>query len=225
MTRASDLAGRDIDAVPRGARTQGPAALHHLRQRRRRQEHADRPAALRIEGAATRISSPRSTRRLEEVRHAGRRSRLRAAARRPDRRARAGHHDRRRVPVLLDRQAQLHRRRHAGPRAVHAQHGHRRLDGRRRRHPGRRAQGRADADAAAQLPRLAARHPQGRARRQQDRSRRLFEGDVRRDRARTIGRSPRRSGSPRSSASRSRRSKATTSRARARTRPGIAGRR
>ena len=33
--------------VPRAARAQEPAALHHLRQRRRRQEHAHRPPALR----------------------------------------------------------------------------------------------------------------------------------------------------------------------------------
>ena len=46
-------------------------------------------------------------------RHAGRRPRLRAAGRRPRRRARAGHHDRRRLPLLLHRQAQVHRRRHA----------------------------------------------------------------------------------------------------------------
>src|SRR5438034_2063308 len=38
-------------AVPEGARAQEPAALHHLRQRRRRQEHVDRPAAVRIEDA------------------------------------------------------------------------------------------------------------------------------------------------------------------------------
>ena len=38
-----------------------------------------------------------------------------------------------------------------GPRAVHPQHGHRRLDRRRRGDPDRRAQGRADADAAPQL--------------------------------------------------------------------------
>ncbi len=89
----------------------------------------------------------------------GERTRLRAAGRRPRRRARAGHHHRRRVSLLLDRQAQVHRRRHAGPRAVHAQHGDGRLDRRSRRDPDRCAQGRADADAPAQLHRLAARHP------------------------------------------------------------------
>jgi hypothetical protein len=69
--------------------------------------------------------------RQQEVGHARRRHRLRAAGRRPGGRARAGHHHRRGLPLLQHRQAQVHRRRHAGPRAVHAQHGHRRLDGRR----------------------------------------------------------------------------------------------
>ena len=110
----------------------------------------------------------------QQVGHAGRRARLRAAARRPGGRARAGHHDRRRLPLLLDRPAQVHRRRHAGPRAVHAQHGHRRVDRRLRRDPDRRAQGRAHPDAPPQLPRLAARHPPRRARGQQDGPRRLL---------------------------------------------------
>ena len=79
--------------------------------------------------------------------------------RRPGRRARAGHHHRRRLPLLLHRAAQVHRRRHAGPRAVHPQHGHRRLDRRPRRDPDRRPQGRAHPDPPAQLPRVAARHP------------------------------------------------------------------
>ena len=45
--------------------------------------------------------------------------------------------------------APLHPGRHAGPPAVHAQHGHRRLDRRPGRAAGRRAQGRADADPPA----------------------------------------------------------------------------
>ena len=60
-----------------------------------------------------------------------------ALHRRAARRARAGHHDRRRLPLLRDRAAQVHPRRHARARAVHAQHGDRRVD-RRRRHPARR---------------------------------------------------------------------------------------
>ena len=50
------------------------------------------------------------------------------ARRRALRRARAGHHDRRRLSLLRDRQAQVHRRRHAGARAIYPQHGHRRVD-------------------------------------------------------------------------------------------------
>src|SRR3546814_5388514 len=41
------------------------------------------------------------------------------------RRARAGDHDRRRLSLLLDRQAQVHRRRHARPRTIYPQHGDR----------------------------------------------------------------------------------------------------
>ena len=148
----------------------------------------------------------------QEGRHAGRRARLRAAGRRPRRRARAGHHHRRRLPLLLHRQAQVHRRRHAGPRAVHAQHGHRRLDRRPRRDPDRRAQGRADPDAAPQLPRLAARHPQRRAGGQQDGPRRLRR---RRSSTRIDAdyRDVRRADRPRTTSSRSRcrRCRATTS--------------
>ena len=98
-------------------------------------------------------------------RHPGRRPRLRAAGRRPHGRARAGHHDRRRLPVLLHRAPQVHRRRHPGPRAVHPQHGHRRVDRRPRRDPDRRPQGRAHPDPPPQLPRVAARHQAGRGRR------------------------------------------------------------
>ena len=92
-------------------------------------------------------------------RHARREHRFRAVGGRPRRRARTGHHDRRRLPLLLHRQAQIHRRRHAGPRAIHAQHGHRRLDRRSGGDPDRCAQGRADPDPPAQLPRASARHP------------------------------------------------------------------
>ena len=141
----------------------------------------------------------------QESRHAGRRARFRAARRRARGRARAGHHDRRRVPLLLDRQAQVHRRRHAGPRAVHAQHGDRRLDRGSRGDPDRRAQRRADADAAAQLHRLAARHPARRARDQQDGSRRLLARGRSTPSCRTTASSPRRSASTTSSASRCRR--------------------
>ena len=127
------------------------AALHHLRQRWTTASRTligrllyDTKMIFEDQLAALEADS-------QEGRHPGRRHRLRPAGRRPGGRARAGHHHRRRLSLLLDRAAQVHRRRHAGPRAVHPQHGHRRLDRRRRRHPGRCAQGRADADAAAQL--------------------------------------------------------------------------
>ena len=126
----------------------------------------------------------RARRRQQAPRHAGRGDRFRAAGRRPGRRARAGHHHRRRLSLLRDRQAQVHRRRHAGPRAIYAQHGHRRLDRRPRRDPGRCAQGRADPDPAALLSREADRHPPLRAGGEQDGPGRLRPGRVRRDRRR-----------------------------------------
>ena len=77
----------------------------------------------------------------------GRRDRLLALHRRPERRARAGHHHRRRVPLLLDRRPRKFIIADTpGPRAVHAQHGDRRVDRRRRDHPDRRAPRRAPAD-------------------------------------------------------------------------------
>ena len=60
--------------------------------------------------------------------------------------ARAGHHHRCGLSLFLHRQTQVHHRRHAGPRAVHPQHGHRRFH-RAIGHPaGRCPQGRADPD-------------------------------------------------------------------------------
>jgi sulfate adenylyltransferase subunit 1 len=78
------------------------------------------------------------------------------AHRRPARRARAGHHHRRRLSLLLHGAAQVHHRGHAGPRAVHAQHGHRRIDRRCRRGADRRQQRRADSVAPPRLHRVAA---------------------------------------------------------------------
>ena len=62
------------------------------------------------------------------VRHPGRRARFRAAGGRAGRRARAGHHHRCRLSLFRHRATQVHRRRYARSRAVHAQHGDRRLD-------------------------------------------------------------------------------------------------
>ncbi len=98
--------------LSRAAPAQGAAALHHLRQRRRRQVDADRAAAVRFEDDL-RGPARRARGRQQARRHAGPGDRFRAARRRPRRRARAGHHDRRRLSLLLDREAQVHRRRHA----------------------------------------------------------------------------------------------------------------
>ena len=81
-------------------------------------------------------TSPRAGRRVHEPR---------AAHRRPPGRARAGHHHRRRLPLLRHAEAQVHHRRHPGPHAVHAQHGHRRVDRRPRPRPHRRPQGRSSS--------------------------------------------------------------------------------
>ena len=183
---SNDLLADDIEAYLDQHEHKTHAAVHHLRQRRRRQVHADRPAALRLE-AGVRGSPRRARGRLEEGRHPGRRARLRAAGRRPRRRARAGHHHRRRLPVLLHRAPQVHRGRHPGPRAVHAEHGHRRVHRRRRGDPHRRPQGRAHPDPPPQLPRVAARDPPRGGGHQQARPRRLLPGGVRRDRSRLPG--------------------------------------
>ena len=76
--------------------------------------------------------------------------RPRPADRRPARRARAGDHDRRRLPLLLDAAPRLRDRRLPGARAVHPQHGHRRVDGRARHRAGRRPPRRRRSDAAPQ---------------------------------------------------------------------------
>ena len=171
--------------------------------------HADRPAAVRVQAACSTISSPRSRRDSAQGRHPGRRPRLRAAGRRPGRRARAGDHDRRRLPLLLHRPAQVHRRRHARPRAVHAQHGHRRLDRGRRGDPDRRPQGRADPDAAARylVSLLGIRHVVLAVNKMDlvDYSQERFD-----ESSATTARSPRRSASTTSRRSRCRRCTATT---------------
>jgi sulfate adenylyltransferase subunit 1 len=51
------------------------------------------------------------------------------------------HHHRRGLPLFLHRQAQIHHLGYPGPRAVHPQHGHRRLHLRSGHHPDRRPQG------------------------------------------------------------------------------------
>ena len=120
--------------------------------------HADRPAALRVE-AGLRGPPRRARGRLEEGRHPGRRPRLRPAV--------DGLAAEREQGITIDvayRFFSTERRKFIvadtpGPRAVHPQHGHRRVDRRPRRDPDRRPQGRAHPDPPPQLPRLAARHP------------------------------------------------------------------
>ena len=99
--------------------------------------------------------------------------RPRPADRRAARRARAGHHDRRRLPLLPHAAAQVHHRRHAGPRAVHAQHGHRHVDGGPVADPHRCPQGHRRAVPAAHVHLVAARRAARRRVRQQDGPRRL----------------------------------------------------
>jgi hypothetical protein len=70
MAHVSDLIADRHRRLPEAARAQEPAALHHLRQRGRRQEHADRPPAVRIEDALRRPAR-RTRGRLEEGRHQG----------------------------------------------------------------------------------------------------------------------------------------------------------
>ena len=114
----------------RGAARARPAPLRHRRLRRRRQVHAGRAGCCTTPSRCSPTSSTPSQR--------GRRrqgpgdARPGAAHRRPARRARAGHHHRRRLPLLrhADRR-ELHPRRLPRARAVHPQHGHRRVHRRR----------------------------------------------------------------------------------------------
>ncbi len=107
-----------------------------------------------------------------------------AAHRRPAGRARAGDHHRRRLPLLLHRHPQVHHRRRARARAVHPQHGDRRLDRPPGAHPGGRAQGRRHPDPAPRRHRPPARHPAPGRRGEQDGPGGLVGGGVRRHRAR-----------------------------------------
>ena len=155
----------------------------HRRQRRRRQEHTDRAIAVRL-ARGLRGSGQVGREGVEEP--DGRTDRFLALHRRTPRRTRAGHHDRRRLPLLRDEPAQIHPGRHPRPRAVHAQHGHRRLDRRRRDSARRRAVRHARAVEAARPHREAARHPELRARGEQDGSRGLRPRRLRGHRVRLL---------------------------------------
>ena len=146
-------------------RRQPAAALHHRRQRRRRQEHADRPPAARQQGdpggpARRARGAPRGgageaidlsllTDGLEAEREQG--ITIDVAYR-----------------YFATPAAQVHHRRRAGPRAVHAQHGHGREHGRRRGGAGRRAPRAAAADPPARLSGAVGGHSARRAGGQQD---------------------------------------------------------
>ncbi len=167
MSHQSDLIAARHPRLPEIAGGEIDAALYYLRQRRRRQEHPHRAPAVGLE-ADLRGPARRPAGRQQARRHAGGGDRLRAAARRAAGRTRAGDHHRCRLPLLLHRQAQVHRRRYARARAVHPQHGHRRLHRAGGGHSHRCPQGGADPDPAAQLSGLAGRHPQRRGGDQQD---------------------------------------------------------
>ena len=187
----SHLQDRRVDCrryrgLSRAAPEQVDAALHHLRQRGRWQIDAHRPPALRFEDDLRRPAR-RARERQQEGGHAGAGDRLRPAGRRACRRARARHHDRCRLSLFRDREAQVHRRRLPGTRAIYPQHGDRCLDRRLRRDPDRCAQGRAGPDKAPQFPVPPARHQEPGAGGQQDGPDRLRSGQVRRDRRRLRG--------------------------------------
>ena len=160
------------------------AAVCHGRFRGRRQEHAHRAAAVRLQVAVQRpacrgrAGQPGSRQRLH---------RPRAADRRPARRARAGHHDRRRLSLLRHPAPQVHHRGHPGPHPVHPEHGHGGLDCGRRAHPARRPQGDHRAEPAARVPRHAAGRAPPDHLRQQDGPGRVLGGTIRGDPGRVRG--------------------------------------
>ena len=111
-----------------------------------------------------------------------------------------------------------------GPRPLHAQHGHRRVDRRPRRRAGRRPQRRARAVTPPRLPVGPARDPPHGRVREQDGPRRLGRGPVPRDRAPTSRRCWRELGVPTTRwRSRCRRCTATTSSSRPSRRPWYDG--
>ncbi len=81
MAHSSDLIAENIEEYLDLAPVQEPVAVHHVRQRRRRQEHAHRTPAVR-DASRVRGSPRRARSRLGQGRHAGRRPRLRPAPRR-----------------------------------------------------------------------------------------------------------------------------------------------
>ena len=206
--------------MPPRREVERPAAARDGGLGRRRQVDAHRPAAVRLEDAVHRPAR-RGRAHLE-----GARPRLHgplAPDRRPPRRARAGDHDRRRLPLLRHAEAAVHHRGHPGPHPVHAEHGHRRLDGGRRGPPARCPPGHHRAEPAPRVHRVAARA----CRTSSCASTRWTWSTGRRTRssrsATSSSSSPRASGSATCRSSRSRRCTATTSSASRRTCPGTTG--
>ena len=148
-TRAAAVAADDSAVASACAAASARAALHHLRLGRRRQVDADRPAALRLPAPCSTTSSKRST--------AIRRSSARSGDNLDFALLVDGLSAEREQGITIDvayryfatRNALVHRRRHARPRAIYAQHGDRRLDRRSRRPARRRAQGPARRRRAA----------------------------------------------------------------------------
>ena len=177
-----DRRGRAGRGPDRGGGGSRPLALSHLRQRGRRQEHADRPSPLRFSSGVRGSDAERRAWPAPCGRRPGGAARPCAPDRRVAGRARAEDHHRRRLPLFFDAAAEVHRRRYARPCAVHAQHGDGRVELRLRRALGRCPQRHPHPDPSSRLHPVAARHRQGRARRQQDGSRRLRPGALRCDR-------------------------------------------
>ena len=123
-------------------------------------------------------------RELEEIRNDRERRRFRAACRWARSGARTGDHDRRRLSLLRNGEALVHRRGHARPRAIYPQHGDRRVHRRPRNRARRRAQGAADADPSPFHHCFAARRAPRRPGGQQDRSRLVQRDRLSRDRSR-----------------------------------------
>ena len=140
--------GRLLLGAPDGS-LRRPAAPRHGRLGRRRQVDAHRAPAARRQG---------------DPRRPARRPARRATASSTSRALTDGLRAEREQGITIDvayryfatAAAHVHPRRHARPRAVHAQHGHRRLDRRPGHRARRRAQRRGRADAPPRVHRLAA---------------------------------------------------------------------
>ena len=210
--------------LPAPRTAQVAPALHHLRLGRRRQVHADRALPLRVE-TGLRGSPGRARSRLKKVGTQGGELDFALLV--------DGLAAEREQGITIDvayrffstETPQVRRGRHAWSRAVHAQHGHRRVDGRTGRDPGRCPQGNPDPDPAPQLPRVPPRDPPRRPRRQQARPGRLLPGGASIRSMPTTAPSRRSSGSRTSCPSRSPRCGATTLPRPAPIRPGTPDRR